>query len=270
MGTIKNRHCLPNSAGDKIQRLARLIHPIAVAQDEMPFYRVEDMAQVLPIGSIRCFLELQLEGFARNLHEVHQLVDLQQGDERVQQSVQVAVHQAHQRRPARGHLRDDRATDRSLHIQPRPGFKDNHLQAVQAAQRFLDAGAHNAPVKAAEATAEGRHSHGANTMGTDHVDQILQPGFNGLDPAVAPPVALGGKVDDGAGIGEGAGFKDKHGAWFHLTPLASLGVGAEILRERLLELEGNAAPHHAHAIHRIDQGFGVFGKDVTRGEAKHR
>ena len=40
----------------------------------------------------------------------------------------------------------------------------------------------------------------------DDTDQILQPRFNGLDPAVATPVALGGKVDDGAGIGEGTGL----------------------------------------------------------------
>lgn len=164
------------------------------------------MAQVLRIGSIGRFLELQLEGFARNLHEVHELVDLQQRDERVQQSVQVAVHQARQRRSARGRLREDRATDRLLDIRHGLGFKDNHVQAVQAAQCLLNAGAHNAPVKATEAAAEGRHSHGANATATNRTDQILQPRFNGLDPAVATPVALGGKVDDGAGIGEGTGL----------------------------------------------------------------
>lgn len=64
--------------------------------------------------------------------------------------------------------------------------------------------------------------------------------------------------------------EDKHGAQLHRTPLGSLGVGAEIFRKRLLELERNAASHHDDAIHRIDEGFGVFGQDVTRGEAKHR
>ena len=268
-GTVKDRPCLLNGAGGKSQGLAWLVHPIAVAQEEMPFYRVEDMAQVLRIRSIGCFLEGQLEGFARNLQEVHELVDLQQRDERVQQTAQVAVHQAHQRRPAWGHLRNDRATDRLLRIRRGPGFEDNHVQAVQAAQCLRNAGAYNVPVQAAEATAKGWHGHGANATGPNHMDQILQPRFNGLNPAVSPPVALGGKVDDGAGMGEGAGLEDKHGAEPHLTPLASLGVGAEILRKRPLELEGNAAPHHTDAIHCVDKGFGVFGQDVPCGEAKH-
>ncbi len=70
-------------------------------------------------------------------------------------------------------------------------------------------------------------------------------------------------------VGEGARPENKHGTELHLAPLASLAIGAEMLRKRLLELEGNALPHHANTVDRIDEGFSVLGSEVPWCTHKH-
>ena len=137
---------------------------------------------------------------------------------------------------------------------------------MDAGERRFNAGAHNTPIQTTEAATKRWQGNGPNAVLVDHMHQILHPASMAPMWLLPAPVALGGKIDDVLWVGEGARPENKHGTELHLTPLASLAIGAEILRKRLLELEGNALPRHANTVDRIDEGFSVLGKDGASGE----
>lgn len=73
---------------------------------------------------------------------------------------------------------------------------------------------------------------------------------------------LSGKVDDLA-RSELTGLGDKHPAGLHQFLLAGFFVSFEILREGIAELQGNAAAHDAHTIHRVNDRFRFVFQYVT-------
>ena len=259
-----------DGAGHQLQLLVGPVAAVAVSRYEVPLHRVEDVPQVLGVRPVVPLGVLEPQALARDVHEVHQLVDFQQGDEGVEQTVQVAVHQPDERCPARCHLRDLLALHHPLRRRRAPWLEDDDIQVVEAAQCLLDARAHVAPFEAAEAAAERRHRDRADVALADHHREVLEPGVDILDPAVAAPMPLGREVDDVARIGELPRLEHEHAAGLDLATRAGVGVDAEVLGERLLELKRDPAPHDADAVDRVDQGLGIFGKDVAGCEANHR
>jgi len=81
-------------------------------------------------------------------------------------------------------------------------------------------------------------------------------------------VPFGGKVDDIA-RGELTGLRDEHPAGLHQLLLAGFFVSLEILRIGIAELQGDAAAHDTHTIHRVDDRFRFVFQDVTVGAADH-
>ena len=80
---------------------------------------------------------------------------------------------------------------------------------------------------------------------------------------------LGREVDDVTGISARSCFEHEHLPWPNITPITGVGVGAEVLGERPLELERDTASHYSDAVHRVDQRFGVFRDNVADLEANH-
>ncbi len=103
----------------------------------------------------------------------------------------------------------------------------------------------------------------------NHPLQVLQPIFNIPDAASTAPVPLGGKVDDVSGVGQCSGFEHEHPARPNLAAPTSIGIGAEILRKRFLELQGDPSPHDTDAVDRVNQCLGILAKNISCGEADH-
>ncbi|EPR38874.1 hypothetical protein dsmv_0284 [Desulfococcus multivorans DSM 2059] len=78
-------------------------------------------------------------------------------------------------------------------------------------------------------------------------------------------MALGWKVDDIARIEHLAGFEHEHTARFNLFPSAGGFVGLEILRKRLLELQGDPLAHYTDTVDCVDQGFRIVRKNISAG-----
>jgi hypothetical protein len=109
----------------------------------------------------------------------------------------------------------------------------------------------------------------ADTPGTNQLHQRGQAGLDVFDAALATPVALGWKVDDVARRGELPRLEHEHPARLHLTAPASRGIGPEVLRVGMPELQRDATPHHSHTVDRIDERIRPGLQDVAAGVFDH-
>ena len=82
-------------------------------------------------------------------------------------------------------------------------------------------------------------------------------------------MALGREVDDEARQGELPRLKHEHAARLHGFTLAGGLVSLEVIGVDVLELQGDATPHHADAIDGVDQCVGLTLEDVARGVLDH-
>ena len=251
------------------QRLVGRIAAVGIACDQVPLDGEQHMPQVLGIGAIGRLHILQPQRLARLLHEVHQLVHLQQRDRRVEQAADVAAHQFHQRGTAgrhRGHLA---AVLHHVGRRCALGFIDAHAHLGQLAQGGLDARPNVAPLQTAQPAAQRRDGHRPDAAGTDLAHQRRQARVDVLDAALALPVALGGEVDDEARCGQLAHLVHEHAAGLHLFALAGRLVGLEVLGPGVLELQGDATAHDAHAVDGVDDSVGIVLQDVAAGQFDH-
>ncbi|MFO0007027.1 MAG: hypothetical protein ACK559_38520, partial [bacterium] len=111
---------------------------VAIARDEVPLDGHQHMPQVLRVWPVGGFGEAEAERLARLLREVHQLVDLQQGDEGVGHRGEVGVHQAQEHRASGGHggrVPGDRQPRRGG---VRVGLVDDRPHIGERGERLLD------------------------------------------------------------------------------------------------------------------------------------
>mmetsp|Transcript_43971 Transcript_43971/g.77548 ORF Transcript_43971/g.77548 Transcript_43971/m.77548 type:complete len:329 (-) Transcript_43971:1069-2055(-) len=251
------------------QRLVGCIAAVGIASHQVPFNGEQHMPQVLGIGPVGRLHVLQPQRLAGLLHKVHQLVHLQQRDGRVQQAADVAAHQLHQRRAARGHRGHLAAVLHHVRRRRALGFIDAHAHVGQFTQGRLDAGPNIAPLQPAQATAQRRNGHRPDATRANLAHQRRQARINVLDPALALPVPLGGKVDDEAGCGQLAHLVHEHAAGLHLFALAGRLIGLEVLGPGDLELQRDATAHDAHAVDGVDDRVGIVLQDVAAGQFDH-
>ena len=76
-------------------------------------------------------------------------------------------------------------------------------------------------------------------------------------------MVLGRKIDDITGIEHLARVEHEHIPQSQFVRIASILVGREVLGELLFELQGDASPHHADAIDRVDQCFRIGFQNVA-------
>ena len=228
---------------------------------------MQHVPQILGVRAIGGFGVFQAERLAGFLHEIHQLVDFEQRDERVHQSAEIAMHQHDQRRAPWAHVRHFARLGRHRRA---VRLEDDDMEIVDAAQRRFDARAHVGPIQPAEAAAERRDGDGADAAIADLFDQRLQAGVDILHPALAAPMPLGWEVDDELRIGQRPGLEHEHLARLHLLPRAGGLISLEVRRKVILELKRDAAAHDADAVDRIDQRFRVGPQDVSGREFDHR
>ena len=81
---------------------------------------------------------------------------------------------------------------------------------------------------------------------------------------------LRGEVDDEAGVHHEAGWHDEHAARLHLAPLHRPGIGEEVLRIGLLELESDTLAQVPDGVHRVHEGLGVSLEEVRLCLLDHR
>ena len=93
----------------------------------MAFDRAQDMAKVLGIGPISCLDIVEAKRFARLLHEVHQLMHLQQGDEGIEQAAEILVHQHHEGGAAGRHPWNPAGGGHILGRRRAGGLEDRHV-----------------------------------------------------------------------------------------------------------------------------------------------
>ena len=79
---------------------------------------------------------------------------------------------------------------------------------------------------------------------------------------------FGWKINDESWQQAGC-FEHKHLPWAHCFALAGSGIGFEVIRKGLFELQRDATTHHTNTIHRVDQGLRFRAQDVTCGVANH-
>ena len=125
----------------------------------------------------------------RCLHEIHQLVDLKQRDERIQQSGEVAVHQTHQRRAARSHLGNLFVADRSpLDCAIRFVHRDCHIHK-RGEHSFEDC-ADGGPIEPSKTAAQGRDGDRGYAARSDLMNQRIKASLDVWQAAGSSPVAL--------------------------------------------------------------------------------
>ena len=90
------------------------------------------------------------------------------------------------------------------------GRKEDNADIGQQGHCRFDMRLHLGPVQPSQTASKRRDGDGLNTVLADCLGQRFQSGFNILHSAFAPPVPLGGKVDDKAGVGQLPGLVDKH------------------------------------------------------------
>jgi hypothetical protein len=78
------------------------------------------------------------------------------------------------------------------------------------------------------------------------------------------------EINDVLGLAQEAGLVDKHFAGLHLIAAARGLVLFKIPRERLLELQGNSAPHDPDTIYCVDQRIALRGQYVPLLDLDHR
>ena len=83
------------------------------------------------------------------------------------------------------------------------------------------------------------------------------------------PVSLGREVDDEAWQCELPRVKNEHATRLHSFAFAGGLVSLEVFGVDVLELQGDATPHHADAIDGVDQCVGLTLEDVARGVLDH-
>lgn len=122
----------------------------------------------------------------------------------------------------------------------------------QSSERGIDFWSDAVPVQAAETAAKGRNRNGSNLIPACDVNQILQARADVLQPALLPPVALGGEVYDVFGVRGARGAEDKHLTRTNDLPVARRLVGIEIRWMSVLELQRQPAAHDANAVGGVD------------------
>jgi hypothetical protein len=138
-----------------------------------------------------------------------------------------------------------------------PRLEQDHADARQVAQRTLDARLDLFPRQPPESRAQRRQRDRAYAAPLDLRNQGHESRIDILEARLAAPVPLRGEIDDEPRVGQLPGLEHEHPARPHLLALAGSGVGMEVRRPRLLELQRHAAAHVADAIDRIDESFGV-------------
>jgi hypothetical protein len=68
---------------------------------------------------------------------------------------------------------------------------------------------------------------------------------------------LGREIDDVAGIAQGSGMEYEHAARKHFLIFAGNRISFEVFEKFVLELQSDTPPHHAHAVHSIDQSLDI-------------
>ena len=76
-------------------------------------------------------------------------------------------------------------------------------------------------------------------------------------------MTLGWEIDDVTGADELACVEHEHVSRPDLLVFASRRVLSGVFGKCLLELQGESASHHAHAVNWIHQSLGIFGKYVA-------
>src|SRR6185295_2807541 len=99
------------------------------------------------------------------------------------------------------------------------GFKQQHLRSL------IEEGCFNprpdmAPIEPSEAAAQRRDGNRTDVAAADLLDQRHETSVDVLDSARVPPVALGRKVDDVAGMDEAFEAVHHHPAGLKPTPIA--------------------------------------------------
>ena len=77
-------------------------------------------------------------------------------------------------------------------------------------------------------------------------------------------MSFGWKVDDVFWVGNRVGLKNEHFSRLDFLPLTSSGIGLEVIRKSILELQRNSPAHDANTVDGVDQCFDVSCEDVAR------
>ncbi len=229
----------------------------------MPLDRIEHMPQVLGVRTVVTLREAQSQGFAGSLHKVHELVQFEQRNERIHQAAEILLHQLDERRASGGHRRRLALCCAAGHRGFTARLEQEHLDVRQRAQRALDARLDVIPRQPPKPRAQWRQRDRADAPFLDLRDQGSETRFDILQARLASPVSLCREIDDEPRVGQLPRLEHEHAPGPHLLALASGGVGLEVCRPRLLELQRHAAPHLPDAVHRVDEGLGVGRQQVT-------
>ena len=99
------------------------------------------MPEVLGVGSKRGLGESESQRFACMLQEIEELVDFEEGNERIEEAEEVAVHEGDEGGPPDRQLGDPGGWWQGGAIGSLVGFVQENLDGRQSCQRGLDAGA---------------------------------------------------------------------------------------------------------------------------------
>jgi hypothetical protein len=259
----EDRHRVLDRSGHELELLVGCIAAIGVSADEVPLDVLQDVPQILGVGPVGRLLVAKTEPLAGLLREVQELVDLQERDEGVHQTCEVAVHEADQDRTPGRHLRDHgRLGHESGHRRPR-GLEHEHMDLLQGCEGAFDPGPDIGPVESTEATAERRDRYRADLQALDLNDERCQTRLDVLHSTLSPPVALGREVHDVAWIYEPAGLDDQHPPRLDLLALAGLFIGAKVIGKCAAELGRDPPSHEAHAVDGVDERLGISLEDIA-------
>jgi len=130
---------------------------VGVVGQEVPFHVREHLAKVLRVGPVQRLRVPQAQWLAGLLHEVHQLVDLEEGHEGVHQSDEVTFDEPDQDGSAWSHRRGVGGPDDILEHRGAIGLEEEHPHIGQRGKGLFDARANLGPIEAAQAASERRH-----------------------------------------------------------------------------------------------------------------
>jgi hypothetical protein len=127
----------------------------------------------------------------------------------------------------------------------------------------LDQGSDVTPRQAAVAAAECGDRNRSDPVLRNHLDESVEADAYVVQPGRAAPMLLGRKVDHVPVLAQNAPVEREHVSQLHLVATAGGPVGAVVVGERTLELEGDSLAHHADGVHGVDERLHVGGQQIA-------
>src|ERR1700741_4378963 len=247
---------LLDCARKEMNRRVWLVPAVAVTLGVMGLQTNQPLPKIRRVRPERLRLVVELQRLSRLLHEVHQLMNLKQADEGIEQSFEVSIHDKDERRSAHRHVWALGSIRHRFRLRRATRRINENADIGQLLHRGFDARTPVAPVETTVAATKRRNRDRANAETLDRRHEVLQTGLDVFDMAGGSPMPFRRKVDDPAWpADQAAEIEDVHFAELHLFGLAGGLVRAEHCRIRLLELPRDAAAHHSRSVHRVHQRF---------------